>query len=126
MIRTHYNRARRKGIIKPPEKCEQCHKVGLLHGHHRDYTKQLDVIWLCPSCHGKARKEASRYRPTMTAYFRKLTGLDRKNTQISFSYERKVEISFAELLQHPEFIKKQIEIFTDSEQCLFSGPAECQ
>lgn len=40
-----------KGILVKPKYCECCGKKGLLHGHHEDYSKQLDVMWLCPSCH---------------------------------------------------------------------------
>ena len=37
-----------------------------LHGHHADYAKPLDALWVCPGCHaavdprygGKARREA--------------------------------------------------------------------
>jgi hypothetical protein len=49
------NRAKRNGLIPPPTICEDCGKGGLLHGHHEDYSKPLDVNWLCPSCHGKRR-----------------------------------------------------------------------
>lgn len=40
------------GKIKRPVKCSRCdqpHKR--IEGHHPDYTKPLDVVWLCPPCH---------------------------------------------------------------------------
>lgn len=44
-------RARRSGRLVPTP-CVECgaHEV---HGHHGDYTRPLDVVWLCSGCHGK-------------------------------------------------------------------------
>lgn len=42
--------------IARPETCEQCGarpEYDRLQGHHDDYTKPLDVRWLCRSCHGR-------------------------------------------------------------------------
>ena len=44
-------KAVRKGILKRPLLCSRCSKSGTVHGHHHDYTKPLDVTWLCPACH---------------------------------------------------------------------------
>jgi len=50
----------RKGNIKRPHYCSKCGKFGLrIEGHHEDYDKPLEVIWLCRACH---RKEHRRYK----------------------------------------------------------------
>ena len=39
------------GKVVKPQFCIRCWSVGKIHGHHRDYSRPLDVIWLCPRCH---------------------------------------------------------------------------
>jgi hypothetical protein len=42
----------RYGKIVKPSVCEGCGIDGkVLNGHHEDYSKPLEVIWLCHSCH---------------------------------------------------------------------------
>jgi hypothetical protein len=48
-------RALKKGVLVKPDCCEQCGGSGMLHAHHNDYEKQLDVVWLCVPCHGLLR-----------------------------------------------------------------------
>lgn len=45
------------GRIVRPTNCEDCGSDGLIHGHHDDYSKPLDVRWLCPRCHKAAHRE---------------------------------------------------------------------
>lgn len=45
-----------KGDLVRPELCSACGLPGgggRIEGHHEDYSKPLDVTWLCPSCHKK-------------------------------------------------------------------------
>lgn len=50
------NAIRDKRVIKK-DYCEHCGIVGAsLDGHHDNYLKPLEVIWLCKPCHGKEHK----------------------------------------------------------------------
>lgn len=48
--------ATKTGLIKRNEKCEECEKVCKTEGHHEDYSKPLEVKWLCKLCHSKKHK----------------------------------------------------------------------
>lgn len=49
-----------------PNKCELCDKnVKKIYAHHYDYSKPLDVIWLCSACHADVHwrgKEINLYK----------------------------------------------------------------
>jgi hypothetical protein len=60
--------------IERPQYCEQCgrrvrgwglkasdeHFVDSIDGHHDDYSRPLDVIWLCGACHGAVHNQPQR------------------------------------------------------------------
>lgn len=48
----------KKGNIVPPTACERCGAPGRLDAHHDDYSKPLEVRWLCPPCHGLTRRQS--------------------------------------------------------------------
>lgn len=51
------------GKLAKADICQSCsikpHKTSDIHGHHYDYSKPLEVVWLCTDCHmavhGKSR-----------------------------------------------------------------------
>jgi hypothetical protein len=47
------HRAIENGILKRSETCLECGKIGKTEGHHEDYNKPLEVVWLCRLCHAK-------------------------------------------------------------------------
>jgi ribosomal protein S27AE len=46
----------KQGKLKKPTVCSMCGKSGLMMGHHNDYSKPLDVIWVCWECHNNIHK----------------------------------------------------------------------
>lgn len=46
----------RSGKLKKPRKCPGCGRKGRIHGHHEDYCKPLDIIWVCQVCHKAIHK----------------------------------------------------------------------
>ena len=54
--RTHwaFYKAVVSGELQYPDACERCGRVTRdIHGHHDDYSKPLDVRWLCVVCHNR-------------------------------------------------------------------------
>jgi hypothetical protein len=51
-------RAVKSGLLIRALNCCQCGVDGKMHAHHDDYTKRLDVKWLCSSCHGLSRRKS--------------------------------------------------------------------
>ncbi len=57
------DRAVKLGTIDRPDVCSECGKKCKPNAHHRDYSKPLEVVWLCNTCHGKEHRiEATEYR----------------------------------------------------------------
>lgn len=44
----------RGGVLVRPDICPQCGAHVKVHAHHTDYTRPLDVTWLCVRCHTAA------------------------------------------------------------------------
>ena len=49
--------ALKDGKITRPDICSCCSKPARLDGHHDDYSKPLDVRWLCRICHNQWHRE---------------------------------------------------------------------
>lgn len=48
-----------RGVLQKPDNCQSCGIAtpkDQLHGHHHDYSKPLDVEWICWPCHVKEHR----------------------------------------------------------------------
>lgn len=51
MAKAKVSNAISSGKLIRPDKCSTCHKKIFTEAHHFDYSKPLDVLWLCKDCH---------------------------------------------------------------------------
>ena len=56
--------AKRSGLLVRPDTCSKCQSVGIIEGHHEDYSKPLEVTWLCKPCHREANFARARRERT--------------------------------------------------------------
>lgn len=54
--RSYINYYIRVGKIKRPKICSKCREVRFTEAHHTDYSKPLDVIFMCRQCHADIHK----------------------------------------------------------------------
>jgi len=53
-------RSVKSGILGKPDACSKCGaECCVLTAHHHDYSKPLDVTWLCYKCHGNEHRTVS-------------------------------------------------------------------
>jgi hypothetical protein len=46
-----------RGKLTRPNVCSKCNVQCIPQGHHPDYSKPLEVIWLCVDCHTEVHNE---------------------------------------------------------------------
>lgn len=55
-------RAVRDGKLQRPDTCSRCGKKARIEAHHNDYSKPLEVLWVCKPCHYLADQERLKGR----------------------------------------------------------------
>lgn len=53
------NLAVRSGEVQKPTRCTECHDEVRINGHHEDYSRPLDVKWVCHRCHAALHKKGA-------------------------------------------------------------------
>lgn len=96
--------ALRCGKLERPDCCQGCGRLASetrLSAHHHDYTKPLDVIWLCAACHrpidkvrayvesGKSWSDYRKERNAETSYIKSAVKYysEHKTTRCKFDAE---------------------------------------
>lgn len=78
------NRAVRTGKLTRPTDCSSCDNPnGRIEAHHPDYSKPLEVIWLCSSCHREEHiKLESGEKAGLPYGFKKMDDAPKDGTEI--------------------------------------------
>jgi hypothetical protein len=53
--------ARRHGLLVAPDNCPACGDTGKMHAHHNDYSRPMEIEWLCEHCHRELRHRTSEH-----------------------------------------------------------------
>ena len=82
MVRYYVKKAK---LIKP-ENCSLCERSGIkIDAHHEDYSKPLDIVWLCCNCH----LAIHRHRKRMSQHPERLNEKTAKaDAKVCSRYER--------------------------------------
>jgi len=68
--RTTLNNALAKGKISKPDACERCGvPAEKLAAHHHDYSRPLEVAWVCYSCHVELHNISEFVESTIKTHF---------------------------------------------------------
>ena len=85
------NYAIRKGLIfRSP--CQVCATTLKVHAHHHDYSKPLDVEWLCFECHRKAHPVGAEEKIVKFAGAKKASLPGEENRNASLTNKQAEEI----------------------------------
>ena len=69
MWRAHaaVSKAISEGKLVRPTACTQCGSSERIEGHHENYSKPLDVMWLCRVCHRELHMAKNRAKKARRA-----------------------------------------------------------
>lgn len=73
----------RKGILVRPTECEHCGRECKPHGHHSDYSKRLEVVWLCSICHNAIHPGENRQDTIARTAVAKANRQERMNAAVA-------------------------------------------
>ncbi len=60
LANTTLNNAVRDGKLVRPKNCSICDREGKIEGHHANYDKPLEVVWVCKECHVMIHKNLKK------------------------------------------------------------------